>query len=169
MPVITILSGSNIGDRVAHLATALEQAQNLIGRLVARSAIYESVPWGFEAEQTFLNQVFCLETSLDTRQVLELLLGIEHGMGRDRTGRQGYRSRTIDLDILFHGERVIGEDGLTVPHPRIAERRFVLVPLAELMPGFIHPELGLKVSELLERTTDHNPAWHYQPPGQNEK
>jgi 2-amino-4-hydroxy-6-hydroxymethyldihydropteridine diphosphokinase len=120
--------GSNLGDREA----LIRQAASLLGarRL---STIIETEPWGYEDQPHFLNAVAELQTRLAARELLEELLEVERTLGRERTGPR-YGPRTVDLDLLLYGDETIEEPGLVVPHPRLAERRFVLEPLAELVP-----------------------------------
>lgn len=128
--------GSNLGDR----ERTLRQAAALIG--AARlSTIRETEPWGLAEQPRFLNAVAELDTGLSARALLELLLDVERRLGRERTGPQ-WGPRTIDLDLLLYGDEQIDEDGLTVPHPRLHERRFVVEPLAELDPSLKIPGIG---------------------------
>lgn len=145
--------GSNEGDRLRSLATAYWKLNESAGRVDAISSIYETEPWGFKAETYFLNQVIRLNTQLPAGHLMSLLLEIEAGMGRQRK-EPGYHSRCIDLDILFYGERILHTDRLEVPHPRLHERRFILVPLNEIAPDFIHPLLGQSISTLLLNCSD---------------
>jgi len=128
--------GSNLGDREA----LIRQAAELIGarRL---STIIETEPWGYHEQPRFLNAVAELDTDLEPRALLDLLLDVERRLGRQRTGRR-WGPRTIDLDLLLYGDRVVDEPGLTVPHPSLAERLFVLEPLAELAPSLKIPGNG---------------------------
>ena len=128
--------GSNLGDREATILAAAER----LGphRL---SPIVETEPWGYADQPRFLNAVAELETGLAPRELLDRLLEIEHGLGRVRDGPR-YGPRTIDLDLLLYGDLVLAEPGLTVPHPRLAERLFALEPLFALDPGLFVPEKG---------------------------
>ena len=138
--------GSNLGDRAANLAEARRRL-NDSGRIIAASSIYETAPWGVDPGQPdYLNQVVAMATPLPPSGLLELLLSIEREMGRVR-GAPG-DPRLIDLDLLLYGEEVINEPGLTLPHPRMSERAFVLAPLAEIAPGSVHPVSGLTIAEL---------------------
>ena len=121
--------GANLGDR----ESAIRRAAELIGA-VRLSSVIETEPWGYEDQPRFLNAVAEVETSLPPRRLLDHLLDVERRLGRERVGPQ-WGPRTIDLDLLLYGEAVIEEPGLVVPHPRLAERRFVLEPLAELIPN----------------------------------
>jgi 2-amino-4-hydroxy-6-hydroxymethyldihydropteridine diphosphokinase len=141
--------GSNLGDRLKNLRTALERISSLPKtKLLGTSSTYETPPWGHENQPEFLNLVCVVETSLAPLALLTKLKGIEKGMGRTRSFR--YAPRPIDLDILLWGEEVITSSELTVPHPQLHLREFVLRPLTELDPDLIHPTLKRRVGELLE-------------------
>jgi len=135
--------GSNVGDRKAAIEAAL---RHLSPRRV--SGIVETEPWGPVDQPPFLNAVAEIDTALDPEGLLEWLLSVEHELGRVRRERWG--PRTLDLDLLLYGDRVIQTETLAVPHPRLAERRFVLEGLAELCPDGRVPGLGKTVRELLE-------------------
>jgi 2-amino-4-hydroxy-6-hydroxymethyldihydropteridine diphosphokinase len=138
--------GSNLGDREAALRGALE----LLGEdVVAVSSFRETEPVGYLDQPAFLNAAAALETGLEPRALLERLLGVERELGRTREGPR-HGPRTIDLDLLVYDDRVIDEPGLVVPHPRLAERRFVLEPLAELDPDLVVPGRG-RVADMLAR------------------
>jgi 2-amino-4-hydroxy-6-hydroxymethyldihydropteridine diphosphokinase len=138
--------GSNLGDRGAFLRRAVRLLGSRM-RLVALSSFRETEPWGFTEQPNFLNAVAEFDTDLSPRALLEVLLDVERQLGRMRVGPR-YGPRTIDLDLLLYGEVELDEPGLTVPHPRLQERRFVLEPLAELDPDLFVPGRG-RVSDLL--------------------
>ena len=142
MTVAYVGLGANLGDREATIRAAVAQLPGV----VAVSPLRETDPVGVTDQPQFLNGVAALETELPPRELLDVLLAVERGLGRERRERWG--PRTIDLDLLLYGDEVIDEDGLTVPHPRLRERRFVLEPLADLAPKLVVPGLG-GVEELL--------------------
>lgn len=148
-----ILLGSNLGDRTQHLQQARAMLELNCGKLLRESSIYESPPWGFDAEQSFLNQVLKIETDQSPAELLTRLLSIEKQMGRERNG-SAYSSRIIDLDILYYESLVLNEPLLSIPHPRLHLRRFTLLPLAEIAADFVHPLLNLTNAELLKKTVD---------------
>jgi len=149
---VYIALGSNLGDRVENLLLARERIASPHVRLTRASSIYETAPRDIVDQPWFLNQVVIAETTLFPRQLLARLLRIEHEMGRQRTLAKG--PRVIDLDILLFGEAVIHTAGLEVPHPRMAERRFVLEPLAELAPTLRPPRSNHTVQEMLSKVMD---------------
>lgn len=148
MPLVYIGLGANLGDREATIRTALRRLQDHEEIEVQRvSRLRETDPVGYEDQPQFLNGVARLQTSLEPRELLTVLLDLERDLGRTRHGPR-FGPRTIDLDILLYDDRVVDEPGLRVPHPRIAERAFVLEPLAELDPGLDVPGRG-RVQALL--------------------
>jgi len=147
--------GSNLGKRKENLHTALAMIGEMTGRILLSSSVYETEPWGFETEHRFLNMVVKLETELVPSDLLEALLEIEKSMGRVRDKKQ-YSSRVIDIDILFYEDLDIAYHNLKIPHPHIQDRRFVLVPLVEIAPDFIHPVFHKSVKVLLDSCSDNS-------------
>ena len=148
--------GSNLGDRFEALQRALELIREEAGEITAASSVWETEPWGFEADEQFLNMVIVIETRLEPKRLLQLFRSIEGRMGRKKSGGGKYESRIIDIEILFWEGRVIYLPGLEVPHPKIAGRRFVLEPLAEVAPAAVHPVTGLTVTEMLQLCDDNS-------------
>jgi 2-amino-4-hydroxy-6-hydroxymethyldihydropteridine diphosphokinase len=140
--------GSNLGDKSKNCIKAIEMISVLPGcKLMKQSDLYLTKPVGVEDQDWYVNGVVDLFTGLSPQDLLNYLLSIEENMGRVR--RQRWESRIIDLDILFFGQDMIDEKHLTIPHPRLHSRRFVLVPMTQIAPDFIHPSLGLTMAELL--------------------
>ena len=146
MPIIYLALGTNLGDRPANLRAALHALPPSIVCLRS-SPIYETPPWGFTGQPAFLNMVLKGETDLAPPALLSHLKHLETQLGRIPSIRYG--PRQIDMDILFYDELILATPGLTIPHPHLQERAFVLVPLADLEPGLVHPVLGKSVRELL--------------------
>ncbi|MCA9273909.1 MAG: 2-amino-4-hydroxy-6-hydroxymethyldihydropteridine diphosphokinase [Phycisphaerales bacterium] len=155
-----IALGSNLGDRRQTLDNAVRAIDALRSILViARSSLIETDPVGPIEQGKYLNGVIRIETDLTARELLSELLRIEASLGRDRSSAERWGPRTVDLDLLIFGDAQIDEPGLRVPHPRIAERRFVLEPLYEISPNLIVPGIDRSVRELLaEMKGEENPA-----------
>lgn len=153
MALVYISVGSNVGDRTEALIRAIEALSVEAGEVRAVSSIYETEPWGFKAEQYFLNLVAELDTEYTARDLLGKMLDVEKEMGRERLA-SGYQSRIIDLDILLFGNDAISEAGLIIPHPRMQDRNFVLRPLSEVNPAAFHPVLSVDAAQMLESCTD---------------
>ncbi|HEY1806642.1 MAG TPA: 2-amino-4-hydroxy-6-hydroxymethyldihydropteridine diphosphokinase [Terracidiphilus sp.] len=168
MPLAYIALGANLpspaGQPDQTLAASLEPIAKL-GRIVARSSLYSTAPVGLPDQPRFFNSVLALETDLAPRSLLNALLSIERFFGRDRSAALPNGPRTLDLDLLLYGDLVLAEPGLEVPHPRLAERAFVLVPLAEIAPDLRIAPSGLTASQLLANLAyDPSAAIHAQSP-----
>lgn len=147
---VYIALGSNLEDRLAYLGSAiLYLSQHPQVNIIALSSIYETAPVGYTDQGAFYNMVIEVRTSLPPMDVMELCLHIEQRLGRVRTIENG--PRTIDLDILYYEEQIITEPNLVIPHPRLQERAFVLVPLAEIAPDVIHPVLKATNIDMLQQ------------------
>ncbi|HOU31013.1 MAG TPA: 2-amino-4-hydroxy-6-hydroxymethyldihydropteridine diphosphokinase [Bacteroidales bacterium] len=151
--VVYLGIGSSKGDRPGNLRRATEMIESLIGKIIRSSEVYETSPWGFESLENFLNMVLIAETFLAPDELLDKIHSIESALGRKRTGNR-YSHRVIDIDILFYGNRVIKTDALTVPHPLLHKRKFVLVPLCSIAPEMVHPVKGKTIRALLDECTD---------------
>jgi 2-amino-4-hydroxy-6-hydroxymethyldihydropteridine diphosphokinase len=155
-----LLLGSNLGDRQDYLDKARALAKKRVGKIVAISSVYQTAAWGNTEQQAFLNQVIGVETKLTPDQLLGVIQDIENSLGRTREGK--WAARTLDIDILFYGDKIIKNEQLTIPHPEIANRKFTLEPLMEIEPEFIHPVLKKSIQKLLAICTDDLPVEIYR-------
>jgi 2-amino-4-hydroxy-6-hydroxymethyldihydropteridine diphosphokinase len=159
-PALVYLAlGSNLGDRLANLRSAVAALPPAVS-LLDQSPVYETSPWGLTDQPSFLNMVLKGETALPPVDLLDHLKLLEIRLGRQPAVRWGPRS--IDMDILFYADRVLNSRGLTLPHPHLQERAFVLVPLADLEPDLVHPVFGRSVRQLLA-AVDANGVKPYEP------
>lgn len=152
MNSVVISLGSNVGDRLSNLMQAASWLEESGAEITKRSSVYETAPWGNTDQPSFYNQVMEIRAREDADEMMKIILSIEEKMGRKRT--QKWEPRIIDIDILFFNDEQIHKDHLAVPHPHLHERRFVLVPLAEMMPGKIHPVFHKSVAQLLSSLED---------------
>ena len=147
-----LLLGSNIGDRNENLLLARHQLALHCGELLKRSGVYLSKSWGVDQQPDYYNQVLELSTTRSPEELLDCILEIESNLGRIR--KKKWSSRIIDIDILFYQQSIIDLPVLQIPHPRIAERNFTLVPLMEIAPLLVHPVLGITIEELYLHSPD---------------
>ncbi|MFM8448829.1 MAG: 2-amino-4-hydroxy-6-hydroxymethyldihydropteridine diphosphokinase [Haliscomenobacter sp.] len=148
--------GTNLGDRSQHLSHALQALQQQVGTCLHQSSVYVSAPWGLSDQPDFYNQVALFATSLSPEDLLQVILRIEKEMGRVRETKWG--QRLIDIDILFYDDLIINRPNLTIPHPFIHERNFVLIPLLELAAGYQHPVLQRSIASLAQLSKDPLPV-----------
>lgn len=152
MNTAILITGSNLGERSKNLKIAADNIGKHIGTIIEKSSIYETEAWGKVDEPSFYNQVLIVQTLLSPENLMEKILSIEKEMGRVRTIKNA--ARIIDVDILFYNDVTIKKNNLEIPHKEITHRRFVLMPLAEVCPAYIHPVFQLPISILLEQCTD---------------
>lgn len=145
--------GTNKGNKLINLENAKSYIKRKIGNLVSESSIYETEPWGYQDDELYFNQVVKVETLLKPIELLKSCMEIEKMLGRVRT-RNGYESRTMDIDILFYGNDIIKTEELIIPHPRLHERNFVLSPMVEIEPDFIHPIFQKTIKDIQKTCED---------------
>jgi 2-amino-4-hydroxy-6-hydroxymethyldihydropteridine diphosphokinase len=145
--------GGNLGNKSEIFTETLDNVRKHIGIITTMSSVYESPPWGFESKENFWNQVLVVSTTLPPENILFEIRRIEDSFGRRREPGT-YLSRRMDIDILFMDNLILDSSNLTIPHPLIEQRRFVLVPLAEILPGLVHPRTGRTASRMLEECQD---------------
>lgn len=136
-----------MGDRLANLENAKKAIEKDLGNILYTSSVYETAAWGKENQPAFLNQALLIETKLNAEDVMNTILQIEKNMGRIRQEHLG--PRTIDLDIIFFNDQIMNTENLTIPHPQMQKRNFVLTPLNEIAPDFIHPIFNKSIAQLL--------------------
>ena len=146
MGKVYLLLGGNLGDRKMLIANAEDELRKQIGDIVLKSSLYETKAWGKEDQPNFLNKALGINTKLNAFEILKIIQNIEVKLGRKRVEHWG--SRTMDIDILFYENEIIDTEDLKIPHPLINIRKFVLSPLLEIIPDFIHPGLKKSVKEL---------------------
>jgi 2-amino-4-hydroxy-6-hydroxymethyldihydropteridine diphosphokinase len=155
MKIIFLGIGTNLNDRESNLKEAVARIEEYIGKIVASSSVFETEPWGFKAENEFLNMVVKVKTRLNPSGLLGRILMIESLLGRVR-GEKRYASRVIDIDILLYEDLVIDEISMKIPHPLMHERKFVLVPLGEIEPELVHPVFRQTIASLLIKCKDNS-------------
>lgn len=162
---VVLSIGANIGDKVNNFKKVADYISSHIGIISNKSTIYKSNAWGFESDDNFLNQVLVVKTNLKSDELLTEIWKIERLFGRDRgdektevdkykirknSEKPTYVSRTMDIDILFYNNEIINTDLLSIPHPYVDKREFILIPLVEILPDYIHPQLNVSLIELLK-------------------
>lgn len=151
MATVYLGLGTNLGNKEANLRTAIYKLQERIGKQVSLSSFYETAPWGFESDHSFLNAAIGLETSLSPIEILHITQEIEKELGRTKKSVNGsYSDRLIDIDILLYDTLVLQTPELTIPHPLMTERDFVMNPLIEIAGNVIHPTRQKTLSELYQ-------------------
>lgn len=151
MATVYLGLGTNLGNKEANLRTAIYKLQERIGKQVSLSSFYETAPWGFESDHSFLNAAIGLETNLSPIEILHITQEIEKELGRTKKSVNGsYSDRLIDIDILLYDTLVLQTPELTIPHPLMTERDFVMKPLIEIAGNVIHPTLQKTLSELYQ-------------------
>ncbi|MBN2486363.1 MAG: 2-amino-4-hydroxy-6-hydroxymethyldihydropteridine diphosphokinase [Bacteroidales bacterium] len=148
-----LLLGSNSGNKELNLVNAISRLKKNNCSIIQQSSVYESEAWGYHDSENYYNQAIETETNLCPEELLETCLKVEKDLGRVRS-TAGYEARTIDIDIIFFENLTIKSARLEIPHPRAHLRKFVLAPLNELCPGFVHPVLKKTINQLLEECTD---------------
>lgn len=151
MALVYLSLGTNLGDKELNLKNAIARLSEQVGEVLKQSSFYASESWGFKSENEFLNAVILCTTTLSPVELLKKTQEIETGLGRKNKSSAGYTDRLIDIDILFYDNLIVDEVELKIPHPFIAERDFVLIPLSEVAPELVHPLLGKSISELIKR------------------
>lgn len=154
---VFLLLGTNLANREQNLATAIAHIEKKVGKIGARSSIYETAAWGVREQPDFLNQVINVETSLPAEKILEKILAIEAAMGRKRFEKWG--SRLIDIDILFYNDEFIDSPDLKIPHPEFKNRNFALAPMAEIAPEEFYPGTRESMKFLAGKSPDKLPVW----------
>lgn len=149
MAIVHLCLGSNLGNRENYFKKAMNEIENRIGPIVALSSLYETEAWGYDSDNKFLNGCIAVNTALSPKDTLSQLKDIETLQGRLKTAKNDYSDRVIDIDIIFFDDLVLEIPGLTIPHPKMQQRLFVLNPLFEIAPDYIHPVLKKTVRTLL--------------------
>ncbi len=140
--------GTNLGNKQENLQTAIQHITKKVGKVVAQSSIIETEPWGFTSENSFLNMVIQIETNLSPFEILKKTQKIEKLMGRTHKTQDSYQDRIIDIDLILYDNLILDTPELRLPHPLFHQREFVLKPLCEIAPEYIHPILGKPIKEL---------------------
>jgi 2-amino-4-hydroxy-6-hydroxymethyldihydropteridine diphosphokinase len=161
MQTVYLGLGSNKGERISYIENAIEEISRLPStNITVISGIYETEPWGNIEQEDYLNAVIGIQTELNAEDLLKELKSIEKFIGRKENKK--WSEREIDIDLLFYGNEIIDKDHMKVPHRQIENRRFVLVPMNEIAPGFMHPVFKKSISQMLEDTTDKLKVYKYK-------
>ena len=147
-----LLIGGNLGNRIENLTKAISAIEKDIGKIIKISTIYQTASWGITDQPDFLNQVLLVTTKFSAAETMQIILSVENKMGRIRTLKNA--SRIIDIDILFFNDEIINSRLLTIPHPEIQNRKFVLIPLNEIAPQLLHPVFKQSIQNLLSTSKD---------------
>ena len=158
--MIFLQIGSNIGDRYSNLMTCVKNIELFTGKIINKSKIYVSECWGVQNQRDYFNMVVAVKSIYNPFKVLKIISKIENDMGRIR--KKKWDSRIIDIDILFFGKQIIKSKELIIPHEHLYKRMFVLRPLADIAPFFIHPELKKNIKQLIKECKDDNTVFEYE-------
>ncbi len=151
MALVYMSLGTNLGNRHNNMLTAIALLSERVGKILALSALYETEPWGFESENTFLNVALSMETEFQPMELLSITQDVEQEMGRTAKSNGSYQDRLIDIDLLTYDQLIWESPILVLPHPLMHEREFVLKPLVEIAPDLVHPILNKTMSQLYDR------------------
>ncbi len=150
---VFFLTGSNLGNRLRNIQSALEIIQLRIGNIKCSSHIYETEPWGYISKNIFYNQCLQVATGIIPEEIMEIIREIEFDAGR-KEHNENYSDRRLDIDVLFYGNEIISTEKIEIPHPRVHLRRFALTAMAEIAPQYVHPVFKMTISRLLENCED---------------
>lgn len=157
MSKVYLSLGSNLGNRKRNLGFAIDEIERRCGKIDSCSSFYSTAPWGFISDNEFVNMALALSTDLEPSDLLAVLKSIEKDAGRGQKTGCGYEDRPLDIDILFYDDRFVETEQLTIPHPRLHLRLFVLVPMAEIASRLVHPVLNATIEKLLQDCPDNSP------------
>lgn len=160
MSIVLLSLGSNLGDRVKNIYDGIQKVADKVGKVISYSPLYESKPWGVVSPNDYINACILVETQTSPEEVMTILHDIEKEMGRVRSTK--YNDRTLDIDLLLFDQLIIDTEELKIPHPRMHERLFVLVPANQIVPMFIHPLFQKSIQELLLECTDESNVYEYK-------
>ncbi len=154
MAKVILSLGSNLPDRKENLLYALKKIDENVGKILKISSIYQTDPWGFEAENRFLNMAIMVDTNFSPHGLIKQLNSIEKNAGRTKKTSTHYESRPLDIDIIFYDEEIYYDKDLQIPHKHAHKRKFVLIPIAEICPNFVHPIFKKTILEILQFCND---------------